>query len=665
MTSPGKEIEKLKKEIAKHAKLYYELDSPQISDAEYDKLLARLKELEKKYPEYKSAGSPTQKIGGEPSKIFSPVEHNPPMLSLDNSYSAGDIKQWYERVTKTLKHKPKKLTAEAKIDGVSCSLTYKDGILDTAATRGNGFVGENITSNAKTIKSIPVRLKEALKGIIEIRGEVFIEKKDFENLNESQKQKGTELFANPRNAAAGSIRQKDPKITAQRKLKFFAHSFGKTQIAHFPTSQQDFLAKCSLWGFLICPVQKVCTSIEEVVAFYSLSEPKRNQLPYEIDGLVIKIDDFEERQKLGSTAKSPRWAMAFKYPAQQATTILQSVVFSVGRTGVITPIAKLKPVLCGGVTISNATLHNFDEIKRLKVKKGDTVLIERAGDVIPKIIKPLTEKRKGNESEIIPPQKCLVCSSNLFKEPEEVAYKCINPSCPAQIRGRLLHFASRNAMDIEGLGDVVVDQLLQKKFVKDFSDIYKLDAFKLLRLELFKNKKAANLLSAIEKSKTRPLEKVIYALGVPHVGTKTARIIAERFSNINDVISAKEEELRTIPDIGPVVAKSIKDFFANPKTTDLIGNLRRQGLNLEQPKKTAERKKLQGKTFVFTGELEKLTRSQAQELIEKLGGNFSSSVSAKTSFVVAGKSAGSKLEKAKKIGVKILNEEQFLKLAGK
>jgi DNA ligase (NAD+) len=584
------------------------------------------------------------------------------MLSLDNSYSTEDIKDWYERISKILKTTPKLLTAEAKIDGVSCTLIYKNGLLDTAATRGNGFVGEDITSNAKTIGTIPHKLKKDIKGILEIRGEIFIENTDFTLLNEKQTEQGLEPFANPRNAAAGSLRQKDPKITAQRKLKFFAHSFGKMEIENPPYAYDEFLDKCKTLGFKVTEIFKICKDIDEVIKFYNLQEPKRNSVAYEVDGLVIKVNDFRERKTLGATAKSPRWAMAFKYPAQQATTVLEDVIFSVGRTGVITPTAKLKPVLCAGVTISNATLHNFDEIERLQIKKGDTVLIERAGDVIPKVIKPIKEKRSGTESKIPLPKECPVCKSKVFKEPEEVAYKCINPSCPAQIRGRMLHFASRNAMDIDGFGTAVVDQLLELNLVKNFADIYKLDMFNLLKLELFKDKKANNLLFAIEKSKTHPLEKLLYALGIPHVGSKTAKILAERFLSLDKILSVSQTDLEEINDIGPVVAKSIKDFFANPKTTALIEKLQKAGLNFTQPQKAKGSAKLAGKTFVFTGELKSMGRMQAQEIVVELGGNFSSGISKNTSYLVAGEKAGGKLAKAKKLGVAILTEKEFLKL---
>ncbi|HUT86345.1 MAG TPA: NAD-dependent DNA ligase LigA [Elusimicrobiales bacterium] len=662
--NPQEEIKKLKKEIANHNKLYYEFDSPQISDKQYDDLVERLKALEAKYPEFASPDSPTQKVGGKPSKDFTPVSHSVPMLSLDNSYSERDIKDWYTRISKILNKSPNRLISEAKIDGVSCTLIYDDGVLTTAATRGNGFVGENITSNAKTIKSIPHKLRESLKGRLEIRGEVFIEKTDFEKLNEEQKSSGLEPFANPRNAAAGSLRQKDSKITAKRKLTFFAHSFGVMETQNSPISHNDFLDECKLWGFLVCPVRSVCKNIEEVINFYNETQPKRNYFPYEIDGLVVKVDDFKERETLGTTAKSPRWAMAFKYPAQQAVTVLEDVIFSVGRTGVITPTAKLKPVVCGGVTISNATLHNFDEIQRLKIKIKDTVLIERAGDVIPKVIKPILDKRNGKETEIPLPSLCPVCKSKIFKEPEEVAYKCINPSCPAQIKGRLIHFASRNAMDIDGLGDAVIDQLLEQKLVKDFSDIYRLDVINLLNLELFKDRKSNNLLDAIVKSKIRPLEKLLYGLGIVHVGAKTAKTLAGRFLTLDSVIAASQEELENIADVGPIVAKSVKDFFANPTIVKLVENLRKQGLNFTQPKKSHSLK-LQNKTFVFTGELKSVTRSRAQELVVELGGKFSSSVSKNTSFVVAGEKSGSKFEKAKKLGVEIIGEEDFLRLIGK
>ena len=657
---PKEEIERLKKLINYHNNLYYNLDNPILSDTQYDELYKQLKDLEDQYPQYRTKNSPTQRVGGQAGVLFSPVKHAVPMLSLDNSYSPDDIREWYARAEKILQRSDFEMVVEAKIDGVSCSLTYENGILVTAASRGDGKVGEDITANARTIQNIPQKIENAPAGLLEIRGEVYLEKKDLDELNRKQILLAENTFANTRNAAAGSLRQKDPQMTAQRPLKFFAHSFGTGAIA--ADSFSGFIDLCKQWGFSVCPARTKTSQISEVIRFYHQFESSRHQLPFDVDGLVVKVNRFDFQRILGITAKSPRWAIAFKYPAPQATTTVKNILFSVGRSGVITPVAELTPVSVGGVTISNATLHNFDEIKRLGLRVGDSVIIERAGEVIPKVVK--VAEHKGLQ-EVIPPEICPSCAGPVYKEPDEVGYYCVNPSCPAQLRARLLHFASRGAMDIEGLGDVVMDQLLENRYITDFADIYNLTFLHLLNLENFKDKKAQNLLDAIEASKQKPLSRLLFALGIAFVGAKTAEILADRFRTLDALKNASLEELQGVREVGEIVSKSIYDFFRNPRAQEQIERLRAAGLNFTQPKKELAGNILEGKTLVFTGELKTMSRTEAELLAKEYGGKASGSVSKKTSYVVAGEAAGSKLKKAQELGVPVLSEDEFLTLIGK
>lgn len=657
---PKEEIERLKKLINYHNNLYYNLDNPVLSDTQYDDLYKQLKDLEEQYPQYRTKNSPTQRVGGQAGELFSPVKHAVPMMSLDNSYSESEIREWYERAGKTLQRTDFEMVVEAKIDGVSCSLTYENGLLVTAASRGDGKTGEDITANVRTIKNIPQKIENAPAGMLEIRGEVYLEKKDLAVLNEKQLLNAENIFANTRNAAAGSLRQKDPQITAQRPLKFFAHSFGAGDIS--AASFSEFIDLCKKWGFSVCPARTKTTQISEVIRFYNQFDASRHQLPFDVDGLVVKVNRFEYQRILGVTAKSPRWAIAFKYPAPQAATTVDNVVFSVGRSGVITPVAELKPVAVGGVTISNATLHNFDEISRLGLRVGDGVIIERAGEVIPKVVK-VTEHR--GESDVLPPSACPSCGEPVYKEPDEVGYYCINPSCPAQLRARLLHFASRGAMDIEGLGVVVMDQLLENKYVADFADIYNVSFLHLLNLENFKDKKAQNLLDAIEASKQKPLSRLLFALGIAFVGAKTAEILADRFRTLDALKDAPLEELQSVREVGEIVSHSIYDFFRSTRALEQIERLRAAGLNFTQPKKELAGNVLDGKTLVFTGELKTMSRGEAELLAKEYGGKASGSVSKKTSYVVAGEDAGSKLKKARELGVAVLTEQEFLNLIGR
>jgi len=665
-----KEIEKLREEIRYHDYRYYILNEPEISDGEYDKLMQRLKELEAQYPQFVTPDSPTQRVSGGVSTEFKPVRHLKPMLSLDNTYSTEEVLAWDERVRKLLPRNAKiRYVIEPKIDGLSCCLRYEDGVLVLGATRGDGEVGEDVTLNVKTIRSIPLKLlgkPGEVPRLLEVRGEVYMRKEDFYKLNEELKKKGGEkIFANPRNAASGSLRQKDPRVTAQRKLDFYVHSLGIIEGGEKVSTHEEFLKYCSKLGLKVVEPVKFVDDIKDVVEYCKEWEAKRDTLSYEIDGMVIKINSFEQQEMAGATLKSPRWAIAYKFPARQATTVVKNIIVQVGRTGVITPVAEFEPTECGGVVISRATLHNFDEIRRLGVKVGDTVVIERAGEVIPKVVKVVKD---GGGKPFKVPTKCPSCGGDIVKEKEEeVAYRCINPSCPAQLINGLIHFAKREAMNIEGLGEAVVEQLVNRGMVKDFADIYFLKKEDLLQLELFADKKAENLLKSIENSKSVPLSKLLYGLGIRHVGEKASLVIAKKFKTMDRLMDATREELLTIDEVGPVMAESIVQFFKQEGTKKLIEKLKKAGVNMKEELVEAkpEEQILAGKIVVFTGELESYTRSEAEELVYKLGGIPASSVSKKTSFVVVGKNPGSKYEKAKELGVRILTEEEFLKLIGK
>jgi len=663
-----KKIESLREEIKKHDYLYYVLNQPEISDAEYDKLYKKLVELEKKYPQFITPDSPTQRVSGQPVELFRPVKHSKPMLSLDNTYSAEEVKEWDERVRKGLKEEKYAYVTEPKIDGVSVALTYENGILTLGATRGDSETGEDITANIKTIRSIPLSLLPTsylLPKRLEIRGEVYIEKKDFNHLNEEMKSRGETIFANPRNAAAGSLRQKDPHITAQRPLKFFAHSYGEI-VGQEINFHWEYLQRLKEYGIKTVEHTKLCKNIDEVITYCKEWEEKRDGLPYEIDGMVLKVNSLVQQEKLGTTLKSPRWAIAYKFPARQATTKIKNIIVNVGRTGIITPVAELEPVECGGVTISHSTLHNFDEIKRLGVKIGDTVLIERAGEVIPKVVKVIETKRTGKEKEFKVPSRCPVCNGPIVKEKEEeVAYRCINPSCPAQLVRGLIHFGKREAMDIEGLGESVVEQLVEKKMVSDFADIYFLKKEGFLKLDLFAEKKAENLLTAIEKSKNRPLGRLLYALGIRHVGEKAAQVLAEKFERMDNLMKAKVENLTSIYEVGPVMAESVVNFFRQEGTKKLIEKLKKAGINMREEKKKVGPQPLAGKTFVFTGELKSFARTEVETKVKELGGSPTSSVSKKTDFVVVGENPGSKLDKAKSLKITIIDEDEFIKMLKK
>jgi DNA ligase (NAD+) len=653
-------IDTLRKELAKHDALYYDKNSPEISDGEYDALVKELETLEQEYPLFASDKSPTKKVSGYVSSSFQPVKHAVPMLSLNNTYSREETILWHDRMVKKIDNANLEFTIEPKVDGVSASLTYSNGLLVVGATRGDGEIGEDITENIKTIHDIPHKLKIGNPpSFFELRGEVYIDKSDFEQLNKEIVHFGGQKFANPRNAASGSLRQKNPKITAERKLLFFVHSFGKIDGKQFE-KQSEFLKYCKDCGFKLQNDFKICGSFEEVSKFMDEMLEKRDSLNYEIDGLVIKINSLNLQNELGSTNKSPRWAVAFKFPAKQATTKLTKIRVQVGRTGIITPAAVLEPVPLSGVTISHATLHNFEEIERLNVNEGDIVLLERAGDVIPKIVKVV---KKESKSFFKPPQNCPSCASGVVKEnEEEVAYRCINPECPAQFRKHLIHFVSRNAMDIEGFGEAMIDQLLDKKKVYKLSDIYSLSFDDFIELEFFKDKKATNIIKAIAESKKRPLSKLIFALGIRHVGEKASEIVAKKFKSMDALFTASLEDFSKVSEIGEVLALSLKKFFENATARNVIENLVLSGVNMVEPETSNKGFQFEGVTFILTGELEKYTREKAAEIIKSLGGKVASFVSKKTDYVLAGLNAGSKLEKAKELNIKVIDEADFEKL---
>ncbi len=659
-----KEIEKIKKEIGHADYRYYVLSDPEISDKEYDNLLKGLKDLEDRYPEFITLDSPTQRVSGGILESFRTVEHRQRMLSLDNTYSIEELNGWEKKVKRALKREVDlDYVVELKMDGVSASLIYERGVFSIGATRGDGERGEDITTNLRTIKSIPLKLiGKNTPDSIEIRGEVYIGKGDFKKINNQRIDLGEAPFANPRNAASGSLKLLDSKIVVKRNLKFFIHSFGSAKDCNF-YFQDEFLKRVRQRGLCTNPYNKYCKNLEEAINFCLYWERERETLDYEVDGVVIKVNSFALQDELGSTRKSPRWAVAYKFPAQQATTKIANIEFSVGRTGIITPVAILEPVECGGVTISRATLHNFDELERLDIREADAILIERAGEVIPKVLKVILSKRHHRARKIKIPNKCPVCGGNVAKEKEkEVYWYCLSLDCPAQLKRAILHFASRRAMDIEGMGEAIVEELVVDKIIKNLVDIYYLDKDDFLKLSLFKEKRASNLVVAINNSKKRSLSNFLFGLGIRHVGEKAAMLLAERFGDINHLLKIGEEELREIPEVGPIMASSIMKFFASKSTKRMIEAFKKIGVNLTQNRKVIKKSWINGKTFVFTGELVSFSRSQAKKTIEILGAKWTSIVSKNTDFLVVGENPGSKHAKAIKLGVVIISEKEFLKI---
>lgn len=666
--SVEKKIEELRNQIIKHDYNYYILTEPVISDESYDKLVKELEKLENENPHLITPDSPTQRVGKDLTKEFNPVKHKIPMLSLANTYDEQDLFDFDRRVKESLPDSEKvEYVVELKIDGASVSINYVNGFLKTAATRGDGTVGEEVTNNIKTIRSVPLKIdlskekKYKLKNF-EVRGEVYMRISDFDKLNEEREAKGEKLFANPRNSTAGTLKLQDPKVVSARKLNVFLYSL--ISIDEEFESQEENLKLLSKLGFTINPQYKVCKSIEEVLKVCSRFEEIRDTLEYEIDGAVIKVNSMHQQKLLGSIAKSPRWAVAYKFKAKQAFTKLNAITWQVGRTGAITPVAELEPVKLAGSTISRATLHNYDEIQRKDIRTGDTVVLEKGGDVIPKVVSVVLSERPKKSQPTLPPEKCPVCNSKLFKPENEVAFYCENPECSAQIKGRLIHFASRGAMDIEGLGDALIDLFVDKGFITHFSDIYKLKDRRdeLTKIERLGEKSIDNLLKSIEKSKSQPFSKVLFALGIRYVGAGAAQKITDHFNSIDDIIASGEEEISAIYEIGPSISKSIKQFFSDKNNLKLIEELRKSGLTFTSEKKVIVQSALTGKTFVLTGTLSAFSRDEAGARIIALGGKVTSSVSKNTDFVVAGEKAGSKLTKAESLGVKVLDENTFLKM---
>ncbi len=655
-----KEIEKLREQINYHNHMYYVENNPVISDYEFDLLLKKLEKLESDFPDLVTIDSPTQRVGGEPVDGFVSVEHRVAMLSLDNAYTHEELREFDERVCKNVGDA--EYVVEPKIDGLGVALLYENGLFVRGATRGDGVKGDDVTINLKTIRSIPLRLRGKTLKNVEVRGEVYFPIDGFKKLNKEQEKNGEPVFANPRNAAAGSIRQLDPKIVASRPLDIFVYFISHSD-KDFSTHEKA-VGALKESGFRVNPLIKKAKDIEEAIKYCEELEEKRERLNYEIDGAVLKVNSLAQQKQLGETIKHPRWAIAFKFTAKQATTKLNDIVVQVGRTGTLTPVAVLEPVQVSGVTVSRATLHNFDELKRKDIRVGDMVLVERSGDVIPQVVKSITEKRTGKEKRKIMPKKCPVCGTDVVRSEDEVAVRCPNRFCPARLKWRVKYYASRDAMDIENLGESTIDKLLDKELIDNISDLYRLKKEDILTLEGFKDKSAQNLLDSIEQSKHRSLSRLIYALGIRHVGKYAAQVLASKYDSIDDLSKASAEELNEIFGLGEKTAEAIATFFATEENRELIKKLKDVGIQTKEIKKKEEMP-LNGKKFVFTGGLHSISRPDASELIKQKGGIVASSVGKDISYVVVGEEPGSKYEKAKKLGLKIINEEEFKKLVGK
>ena len=663
--SVKREVEELREKLRHHEYRYHVLDDPEISDAAYDKLLAKLKELEAAHPEMVTPDSPTARVGAPPRAGFQTFRHTRPMLSLDNAFSFDALRDFDRRVREGVGRKEIEYIAEHKFDGLSISLIYEDGVLVRGVTRGDGSTGEEVTPNVRTIRSIPLRIaEETLKrakmpGSFEVRGEVIMTRKAFETMNRAQEQSGGKIFANARNAAAGAVRTLDSSVTAQRNLDFFAYYLLRDGKVALPKHSESLEALKTL-RFRASDDWKLCDGIEEVNKYCESWDTRREKLPYEIDGVVVKVNSVALQNELGFTSKSPRWAIAFKYPARQETTVVKDIQVNVGRTGVLTPWTLLEPVQIGGVTVSRSTLHNMDEIERLGVQIGDTVLIERAGEVIPHVLKLVKEGKDRRPFRM--PKNCPECGSKIHRVEGEVAYRCLNSACPAKRRESLLHYAGRHAMNIDGLGEKIVDQLVEKNMVKEVADLYSLKLDDVAELERMAEKSAQNLLDEIEASKKNSLSRLIYALGILFVGERTGQLLAEHFSSLEDLAAASQEQLEEVPEVGPKVANSIVQFFSEPANRQLIKKLEKAGVRPTAEKREVKSNKFAGKSFVFTGGLANRSREDAGELVKQHGGKVASSVSKKTDYVVVGADPGSKYDKAKELGVSILTEGEFEKL---
>ena len=657
-------IEKLKDVIRRHDELYYVRDKPEISDQEYDKLYKNLKDLEGAHPELITADSPTRRVGGKPSEGFPVVKHIVPMLSMDNTYSADELRDFDGRVRKNLKGEEYEYVVELKFDGVSISLLYENAVFVRGATRGDGVEGDDVSNNLKTIRSIPLSFKDKVKtppGTLEVRGEVYMTKKNLERINHEKEKAGDELFANPRNATAGSLKLLDPRIVAKRNLDIYIWGIGYCEGIDLKT-HTDALEYLKKAGFRLNPHFKLCKDMEDVIGYCNSCEEKRYDFDFNIDGMVIKINDRGQRERLGVTTKSPRWEIAYKFPAEKGITKVENIIIQVGRTGAITPVAILEPVHLSGTTVSRATLHNFDEIERLDVRIGDRVYVEKSGEIIPKILSVAKEKRTGKEKAFDLPADCPACGSKLHRAPDEVAIRCENAGCPAQIKERVQHFASRDAMDIDGMGDAIVSQLVDKGLIRDYGDIYGLKLDDVKKLERMADKSAANLIGAIENSKSAEINRLIYALGIRHVGENAAWLLADKFGSIEKLSRSSAEDLTGVDGIGPVMAESVSNFFSSKENLRILKKLSGSGLKMASGVLKEKGGRFEGKTIVITGTLKSFSRNEAEAIVRKLGGNASSSVSKATDFLVAGEEAGSKLDKARSLGVKVISEEEFKKL---
>ena len=658
MKDPAREVEKLRDELRRHEHLYYVLDAPEISDAEYDALMRRLQELEARHPDLAAPDSPTQRVGGKPREGFVKVRHSSPMLSLDNALNEAELVAFDRRVGELLGGAEYRYVTELKMDGLSMAAHYRGNQFVQAVTRGDGSVGEEVTENARTIRSLPLRTKGKFAEF-EVRGEIVLNRQAFERLNTERDERGLPRFANPRNAAAGSLRVLEPQITASRRLDYYTY-FLLTGGRFAEESHWESLEELRNMGFKVNPHRKLCAGIQEVLEFCAHWEARREELPYEIDGVVVKVDSVPQQQRLGFTAKAPRWAIAYKYPARQAVTTVESIEVQVGRTGALTPVARLKPVEVSGVTVSRATLHNEDEIERLNLQAGDEVVIERSGDVIPKVVRVFAEGAVRKKFKM--PTHCPVCGGTVVREEGEAARRCINTNCSARLKESILHFASRGVMNIDGVGDALVDQLVDRALVKSVADIYDLTVEKLLTLERIGEKSAGNIIRNIDSSRKNPLPRVLTALGIRFVGERTAVFLAEAFGSMDAIAKASQEELQQAEEVGPKVAESVLQFFQEPHNRKLIERLRAAGLQFEYQTTRPKAGPLKGLTFVLTGTLPNLSRDEAKDRIEAAGGKVTGTVSKKTDYVVAGSDAGSKLDKAQKLGIKLLDEQQLLDL---
>jgi len=658
MTDPAREVESLRNELRRHEHLYYVLDQPEISDAEYDQLMRRLQALEAEHPELATPDSPTHRVGGKAREGFVKIRHSSSMLSLDNALNEQELRDFDRRVRELLGSSEYRYVVELKMDGLSMAARFENGQFRQAVTRGDGEVGEEVTENARTIRSLPLAVQTELAQF-EVRGETVMNRKAFERLNAERDERGLSRFANPRNAAAGSLRVLEPQVTASRRLDYYTY-FLLVDGQPARGSHWESLEELTRMGFKVNRERKLCRDVEEVLEFCAAWEARREDLPYEIDGVVVKVDSIEQQRRLGFTAKAPRWAIAYKYPARQAVTTVVGIAVQVGRTGTLTPVAQLAPIEVSGVTVSRATLHNEDEIGRLGLEIGDAVVIERSGDVIPKVVRVHSKGSYRRAFQM--PSQCPICGGHVVREEGEAASRCVNTNCPARLKESVLHFSSRGVMNIDGLGDALVDQLVDKKIVKSVADLYSLTAEQLESLERMGKKSAANVARNIENSKKNPLPRVLTALGIRFVGERTAVFLAEAFGSMDRIANASMDELQQAEEVGPKVAEAIVEFFGEPRNCELVDRLRAAGLQFTYQSTRPKGGKFKGMTFVLTGTLPNLSREDAKKIIEAAGGKVSSAVSKKTNYVVAGEDAGSKLAKAQELGIRVVNEAEFIEM---